>query len=382
MPKLITKSLTARQVETVGPGRYCDGDGLYLIVGPSSRSWIYRYQFRGQRRDMGLGSTRRVTLREARELAYEAARLLLREGVDPLDKKRETTTALTVSLRTGVTFEQCANEFLMAQKARWAPRYARDWHNSMRTHVFPTIGQLPITAVTINLLKPILEPHQGKLGRDLYIRLKQVHDFAHGSEYITIPLPLTHLKTLLPPPVKTKNHPMLPYSELPTFMGELRQDDRIAHHAVEFTILCGSRLNEVRGAQWPEINRAERWWTVPPGRMKGRQEHRVALSSAALAVLDRMAAIRTSDYIFANGAATLGINALDGVVKKLRPSVCLHGFRATFSTWAGETTDYEDNMIEIALAHSVGSAVARAYNRGDKLEKRRQLMEDWATYCA
>jgi integrase len=193
---------------------------------------------------------------------------------------------------------------------------------------------------------------------------------------------------LLPAPGKVStvtHHPAIPYREIGAFMKLLRQRDGIGAAALEFAILTAARSGEVLGATWAEIDTDARVWTIPPSRMKAGREHRVPLSGAALELLKRMESGRLDDYIFpgAKDGKPLSDMSLTAVLRRMeRNDFVPHGCRSTFRDWCAECTRYPREMAEIALAHAVGDETERAYQRGDMIEKRRRMMQDWAAWCA
>ena len=195
-----------------------------------------------------------------------------------------------------------------------------------------------------------------------------------------------HLDKLLPRVSKirkAKHHAALPYSEIDTFIAVLRQRDTVTARALEFAILTAARPSEAIGARWSEINMAERVWMIPAARMKAHREHRVPLSDAAMAVIEQMAAIRTSDYVFpgrGNGSA-VSHTAFSDQISAIGYQVTAHGFRSTFRDWGAERTNFPNEVAEMALAHAVGDKVEAAYRRGDLFQKRRQIMDAWARFC-
>jgi integrase len=182
-----------------------------------------------------------------------------------------------------------------------------------------------------------------------------------------------------------EHHPAMPYGEVGGFITQLRDLPNINARALEFLILTVARSFEVIGALWDEVDIGAKVWTVPASRMKGKKEHRVPLTAAALAVLKQMEAIRQSDYIFPGiGGGRLGINSLSELLAGMvdRGIASVHGFRSTFRDWAAERTSFPREVVEMALAHSVGSDVEQAYRRTDLFDKRRRLMEEWAKFCS
>jgi integrase len=194
-----------------------------------------------------------------------------------------------------------------------------------------------------------------------------------------------HLDKTLPRPTKIKaveHHDAVPYRQMGAFMADLRRKKGVSARALEFTILTASRTGEVIGARWEEIDLDGALWTVPPGRMKAGREHRVPLSDRALSVLKTIP--REGDFVFlgARKERSLSNMAMLELVRGMRgKGATVHGFRSTFRDWAAEQTSYPNEMCEIALAHTVSDKTEAAYRRGDMMEKRRQLMSDWASYC-
>jgi integrase len=199
-----------------------------------------------------------------------------------------------------------------------------------------------------------------------------------------------HLQHSLPAKLKVrrvKHHAALPYAELPDFIAKLRDQEGVAARALEFTILTAARTGDTIGALWDEVSTSERLWTVPPERMKAGKEHRVPLSARALAILNEAKCTRTleSQFVFPGGrrGKPLSNMAMATVLRRMgQDDITVHGFRSTFRDWAAERTNFPSEVVEMALAHTVGNKVEAAYRRGDLFEKRRRLMADWATYCS
>ena len=392
MPRLIKNQLTVRQVETLGPGVYADGGGLYLVVGPSSRSWILRYQIQGRRRDMGLGSTRYVSLRDARELAYEAQRQIVLQKTDPLEQRRNEQSAKAAAQTIKqITFEQCAKEYARTKQqgdAAWTYEHGRNWEAAMGTYVYPIIGKVPVANITIQHIRGVLEPiwiTKPKLAKDTRSRLGAVIAYASASDWFhkENPARLSALTDLLPNQPKAKNHAALHHDDVTQFMLELRAVEKPVHLLLEFIVLTAVRRDEAREAEWSEFDFNKKIWTIPANRMKESEAHTVPLSTAALTVLEKMKAIRQNKFVFPGAVnPQISMTTLGEALKALRPDITLHGFRATFRTWFGSCTSWPRELAEHCLAHAVGSAVERAYNREAMVERRRPVMEAWAAHCA
>jgi integrase len=220
-------------------------------------------------------------------------------------------------------------------------------------------------------------------------RIESVLDWAGVRGYRTGDNPARwkgHLSEVLPARgqiKKTVHHAAMPYSELPGFMSGLQKSEGVAARALEFAILTAARTGEVIGARWDEISLQDKTWVIPAARMKGGREHRIPLSERAIELLRALPRERDNDFVFigARAGAGLGTMALVQVLKRMNPEFTVHGFRATFKTWASETTNFPNFVVEQAMAHAIPSAVEASYRRGDLLAKRRQLAEAWSKYC-
>ena len=172
----------------------------------------------------------------------------------------------------------------------------------------------------------------------------------------------------------------MPYPGTPEFIAKLRERESVPVAALEFLILTAGRSGEVLGATWDEIDIDTQVWAIPASRMKAGREHRVPLSARVMAIVERMAGIRTGDLVFPGQRRRqpLSKTALAALVPG---AATVHGFRSSFRDWCGNETSFPREIAEQALAHTSGDATERAYRRGDALEKRRGLIESWANYC-
>ena len=380
------KRLTALAVSKAKkPGIYGDGGGLWLQVSVfDTKSWLFRFMRNGRARKMGLGALHTVSLAEAREAALGCRKLLL-EGIDPIEARNARRGALRAANARQVTFRQCAEKYIAGHKAGWrSARHAEQWPTSLEKFVYPFLGNLPVdkieTAHIMKVLEPIwtVKPETASRVRG---RIESVLDWATTRGFRKGENPARwkgHLRNLLPARAKiaaVEHHPALPYTDCPSFLAQLREAQGIGACALEFCILSAARSGEVLGAKWSEIDLAARMWTVPAARMKGGRVHRVPLCDRAIEILEGLP--REGDLIF-----PLSRHDLRRVLTRIRADITVHGFRSTFRDWATEQTAYPSEMCELALAHAVSNKVEAAYRRGDMLDKRRQLMNAWADYCA
>lgn len=377
--------LTARKVETIKqPGMYADGEGLYLRIGPTGgRSWILRTVVHGRRRELGIGSASLVPLVEARDKARQL-RKVARDGGDPD----------TLRKRESLTFEEAAKRVHAQLLPTWKnKKHAETWLSSIENYANPVFGKRPIGTVTtadvLKALTPIWTDRNETANR-LKQRIATVFDWAKGAGHYPHENPVNGLKKALPVVKSVDSHmAALPWQDVPAFMVELAQREGVSARTLEFVILTAVRSGEARGARWAEIDLTAKTWTIPGERMKRGVQHRVPLSDAAVAILEKVKGLDT-DLVFPSA-----IRAKDGsakpqsdmVFKALydrmkRKGFTTHGFRSTFRDWCSESAHAEREIAEAALAHATGNAVERAYARSDLFERRRKLMDLWGQYAS
>ena len=397
MPRKVNNALTPLAVKNAKPGRHADGGGLQLLVKPSgARSWVYRFMLAGKSRDVGLGAAGLggMSLADARDEAA-ALRLKVKAGNDPLvERERLAAQALAKAQAAKVaetTFRDVATTYIAANEESWRnPKHRQQWGNTLASYVYPVIGDLPVADVeTAHVLK-ILEPiWRGKAETASRVRgrIETILDSAKARGYRQSENPARwpgHLAQILPARARLSrgHHKAIAFEEIPAFIGTLRARAAVAALALEFTILTAARSGEVIGARWSEVDLAKATWTVPADRMKAAKEHRVPLSPRAVAILESLQPLG-SEWLFpgAKGNKLSGM-AMAMAMRRMKVDATVHGFRSGFRDWAAECTGYAHEVAEMALAHTIENKVERAYRRGDLFDKRRRLMDDWATYCA
>lgn len=385
--------LTAKQAESLGPGRHADGGGLYLDREGARSRWVFMWTRNGKRREMGLGPAGKggVSLAKAREKAQQA-RDDLDAGLDPIEARdsREAQPAVIP------TFGETADAFVSSLAGQWRnEKHRAQWAMTLKKYA-AKLRPLPVdkidTAAVLECLAPLWQSRPETASR-LRGRIERVLDAARAKGHRTGENPARwrgHLDHLLPARQKLTrgHHAALAYDDMPAFMASLRQREAVAALALEFLILTAARTGEVIGARWSEIDFAAKVWTVPAARMKAGREHRVPLTPKAIAVLRNAEALIPADakdtgalHVFP-GPRKGGLSnmAMAALLKRMKVGTTVHGFRSAFRDWAGEVSTFPREVAEAALAHVVGDATERAYRRGDALEKRRKLMEAWAGY--
>jgi len=300
--------LSALEVKRIiKPGMHHVGVGLYIqISGPSARSWIYRYRLNGKTRWAGLGSERDVSLGDARRKVDEI-RAKVKAGADPVAERKEEKIVRKTS-GPKKTFRQCAESYLTDHQKNWRnAKHRQQWRNTLEQYAIPAIGSLPITEITASHILEIMRPlwlNKNETTRRVRGRIEKVLDYAADPDDLSYVNPACWTKQLrrslpkLPPEKRPKNHSSLPHQQIGTFMALLRQREGTAARALEFAILTASRTGEALGAQWSEIDMLAGKWTVPAERMKGKREHRVPLSTAAIDILRQIQDCKCSDYVF------------------------------------------------------------------------------------
>ncbi len=373
--------LSAKRVETLKkPGRHSDGGGLYLAIADDGRRrWVFMWSRHGKQREIGLGSSRDVSLAKARTLAH-ASREALAAGEDPRSVRRQVE---------GQTFGEAARQLIQSMEPGWRnPKHRAQWRMTLlgekaKHDYCKSLRSLDVAAVTtddvLDVVRPFWEVKPETASR-IRGRIERVLDFAKVQGWRSGDNPARwegHLEHTLSERQKLTrgHHKAMAVAEVPDFVAALRDQHGIAPEALEFTILTAARTGEVIGARWPEFDLERAVWVVPPERMKGRREHRVPLCDRAMALVRRQEGNGELVWPLSNAA-------MSAVLERMERPETVHGFRSSFRDWAGDCSDHPRETIEAALAHVIGDKAEQSYRRSDALEKRRRLMEEWASYCA
>ena len=375
-----TKDLTTKRVDGLkAPGRYHDPEhrGLYLQIGPTgTKSWLLRYEHNGRERWHGLGSVKDFSLKEARERA-RAKRQLLADGLDPIEVKITAKDAAAKESRERLTFKQATEEFLNLHADGWRnAKHRAQWKSTLTEHAFPKLGERAVASIDAALINEAVAPIWTKTpetARRVRGRIERIVQWVKDGK----PLPGAGKNG-------KRNHPALPWQEIPQFMSELRERQGVSARALEFTVLTAARTGEVIGATWDEIDLDSKTWTVPAERMKSGREHRVPLSARVVELLESLHREDGNLYIFIGGRSGVGISnmAMLELLRGMRSGLSVHGFRSAFKDWAAEATHTPNMVSEAALAHVVADRTEAAYRRGTMFAKRAKLMTEWARYCA
>lgn len=380
--------LTARKVETAKPGQYGDGAGLWLVVDKNGgKRWIYRFQIDRKASSMGLGAVRDVSLPEARAKAQKA-RTAVKAGRNPIEDRR----AAQREADGATTFGQVAVKIIEARAPSWRGAGTEaDWRRGIEVHA-ASLRDIQVDEIDTEAVLGVLQPvWQAKpiMASRLRGMIEIVIDAARARGLIDANRANParwrgHLDKLLPKQKRLirGHHPALDYREVPAFIHELRGRTCVSARALEFAILTAARTGETIGAKFDEFDIEKELWVVPRERMKAGKAHRVPLTARAVEIVKEMRRRTNGDYLFPGLKKNqpLNDNMMCRLAARMRPGISVHGFRSSFRDFAGDETHFAREIAEAALAHAVGNAAEQAYRRGDALEKRRSLMEAWASY--
>lgn len=416
MPKIAKplSDLQVRRIMRVGWHAVGGVAGLLLQVrNPTNegaqmpRSWILRIKVGDQRQPIGLGSYPQVSLADAREQAGKLASEA-KQGVNLKAKKRAERSSLIAAAAKNKTFIECAEAYMDAHSSDYtSDKHRKQWPATLFTYAYPIIGKMLVSDIAMRDVRNVLEQEtvvdvntKGKLwyvktetAKRLLGRIKTVLDYATVNEYRTGTNPAQwtgFLSTQLPSPKKLQkkeHHPAVPYQQIGDFMSKLRSNSSLSAKALEFLILTAVRSGSVRNAEWSEIDLDNALWIIPAEHTKARQEHRVPLQPQAIRLLKTLPKLAGTQLIFPSRTSkSLSDMAFSQLMRGMRDRGELtveavpHGFRSTFRDWAAEQTAYADEIRKAASGHAVGDSVKEAYQRTDLLDKRRNLMNDWAKY--
>lgn len=394
MPR-VAKTLTPLEINRlVEPGFYSVGGvaGLHLqVTKTGARSWILRTMVGSKRRDIGLGSASAVTVGKAREHALEIKRKIKEEGIDPVLERQAARSALIAAQAKAITFEECAHKVIAKKIAESTnKKHGRQWESTLETYAFPTLGKMAVDDVELAHIVEVLEPHWSEKTETMSRvrqRIEAVLAWASAHGYRQGPNVAAwknNLDAILPAPAKiakVEHHRALEFDAIHDFMTDLRQRQGMAARCLEFVVLTAVRSGEARGAVWSEINLEERVWSIPGERMKNGKPHRVPLSGAAVRLLESLPGGEGGALVFpAPRGGKLSDAAMSALLKRMGHKVTVHGFRSSFRDWTAERTSTPQHVAEMALAHTIASGVEAAYRRGELLEKRAKLMQQWAEF--
>lgn len=378
--------LTAAKIKSLSqPGKYGDGNGLYLRVAlGGSKSWIQRVTIAGKRRDIGLGGFPTVSLARARQLTADN-RSSIAEGRNPLVEKRKSEVP---------TFREAAEQVLYLRTPTWrSPKTANQWRRSLEKHAFPILGRLPVNEVTSGHVLQVLTPiwtSNPEVARKTRQRILTIMQLALGNGWVDKNPAGEILDGVLPKlPRLVKGHfRSLPYAEVPFALEVVAasRSSEVVKQCLQWVVLTACRSSEARLATWDEINLDDLLWEIPKERMKAARPHRVPLSAQTVEILDKAQVLDDGSGLIFPSPMRIGKPLSNMTLLKvlrdagLSDRTVVHGFRSSFRTWCLEQTDVPWAVAESALAHNLGDATEIAYVRTDLFQRRVELMADWGSF--
>lgn len=378
------KALSALKIKNLSePGRYPDGNGLYLVVDPSgAKRWLLRIMVQGKRTDIGLGGLSIVSLAEAREKALEH-RKIARAGGDPLAAKREAKKVYP-------TFRVAAEAVHEQHKAAWDnAKHTQQWINTLKDYAFPVIGDMRVDRIDTPDILRVLSPiwlTKAETAKRVRQRISSVFDWAKASGFREGDNPVDGVTRGLPKQTgREQHHAAMPFVDVPAFVKAMKATNAnmISKLAFELLILTATRTSEVRLAEKSEFDLSEKLWTIPAERMKAKRIHRVPLTDRMIEIFEQASQLAgASKFLFPGLSLEKPLSNMVflKILERMNVSVTAHGFRSSFRDWASETTSFPRDVVEMALAHTIENKVEAAYRRGDLLDKRRELMLAWTTH--
>jgi integrase len=323
-------------------------------------------------------------------------RLQVLNGVDPKDERDKTKATAIAARASQITFDVALVQCMSAKAMEWKNiKHGQQWQNTLTTYASPLLGRMSVDLITTELVYKVLQPiwqTKTETATRVRQRIETVLDWCKARGYCKGDNPARlkgALGELLPKSQKIKkveHYAAIPYRQINEFVTALRKEGGSAPFALEFMLLTAARTGEVVAAKWDEVDFDGQVWTVPASRMKSGKEHRIPLSTRALAILRLMKAGKQNDYIFPGHSIQKNSHMSTGtcriVMKRMAnfSEYTPHGLRSTFRDWAAETTSFANETLELALAHTIANKAEAAYRRQDQLEKRAKLMQQWQTY--
>ncbi|MFT5727676.1 MAG: integrase [Desulforhopalus sp.] len=379
-----------------GPCRLADGGGLsYEITKSGVKRWLYRFRIDDKQQMHIIGRYPGVSLSDARKKHMEA-QALVKKGINPnLQRRKEKQTNIDKEQearnKRAITFEYVALEWIDQQKSRWSHDHAVAVLGTLKNDVFDSFGSKAIESITPPEVLKILRTIEGRgsleIARKVLQRMNAVFRYAVQTGVATYNPAADMQGVLKAKPVE--HMPAVFDKGLGQLLKDINASERIhitTKLALQFTSLTACRSGEVRGARWSEINLEEKNWEIPAERMKMRRQHIVPLSSQAIAVLERSGKLWGRDGLVfpsvRDDHKPMSDNAMSKALRDMgyRGKATPHGFRASFSSTAYESSLFASEVIEKALAHEEKNKIKGAYNRSEYIGQRRELLQWWSDY--
>jgi integrase len=394
MPKIAKEvsALVVARITAEGDHQVGGVPGLLLRVIGNSRVWVLRIRVEGVRRSVGLGPYPTVSLAQARDKARER-RQAVADGLMTWVSRDDARTITRKATAKGVLFRDAAQAMIKAKAPEWSnPKHAAQWRSTLETYAYPLLGDVAVTDIDTALILDVLKTiwySKPETASRVRGRVESVIDYACVLHTIKMDNPARwkgNLDVLLPAKAKVravKHHRAVPWQAAPAAFAQIAAADGIAAKALTLIILTAARSQEVLGMRWREVDKDAALWRVPVESMKAKRPHVVPLSRQAMALLDGLTG-GPDELVFPSprDGVALSDSATCAVMDRLKISATTHGWRSTFRDWGAESTSHPNELLEMALAHAVANKAEAAYRRGDMIERRRPLMQDWADFVA
>ncbi len=370
--------------------------GLGLMISSNNaKSWVYRITIGGHRKNIGLGGYPTVSLKEAIDKA-RTAKSQIDDGINPIAQKRLAKANLATQAAKTKTFKWCADQF-MAQQVFKNEKHSKQWPSTLKTYAYPTLENINVADIELAHIKEILDPiwkTKNTTADRLLGRVRTVIDYAIVCGYRDKANPANwkgYLERIYPASNKVHevtHMPSMHYSEIFYFLEALKKHSSVSAQCLQFLIHTAVRSGAARAASWQQIDLTNGIWVIPKENTKTqKREHRVPLSKQVISLLKGLPRTKGTDLVFPSPyLKMLSDSALNKLMREMEVSgeikekAVPHGFRASFRTWVTEETNHSHELAEISLMHTVGDSVYQAYQRGDGINKRVKIMQDWSNF--
>jgi integrase len=374
--------------------RLNDGGGLYLLPRPNGGgSWVLRYQRAGKAAEAGLGSLAQVGAAEARALR---AKMVASKAPAVVQRAARVAT-----VAGQMTFRDAAEPVIAHYEAgAYHPATKAQWRSISERLLFPKIGHLTVDEIgraeVLDILRPRWPSTTAERARAIIEAvIEEAKTLGHSDEHRANPALKRSLKASLKrfaPATGTRNHPSLPWADVPALMAKLYTPRSDRYHtnnkpsvsalALMFTILSGVRAGEAIGARWSEFKGDA--WHIPAERMKQRKPHDVPISDGMRLVLDTLRPLKgPSPFVFPSYASAKPITpgAMLALLRELgyNDRTNVHGLRASFRTWQ-QKRGVVHQVGEATLAHYIGGTAGR-YAQWRFFDERVPVMKAWSEHC-
>lgn len=408
-----TTPLTVKEINAAKPKdkeyKLFDGGGLYLSITPKGQKWWrMKYRFDGKEKRISLGVYPDVPLadkfltdengKDIKVFGARSKRELIKakiaEGIDPgLERKEQKEEVKAEEVKASNTFEVVARAYLN-KRNELNEDYMIRLERAFKNDVFKFIGKKPITEIMpkdiIEIVKRVQDRGAVESAHRLFTQISKVFKYAVSNQMVDRnPCSEMEKKEIL------KSHTRRHYPTI-TNATEIKNlllsiDEYTGDYAVKMALRLAPyifvRPSNLRFAQWQEIDFEKKIWVIPADKMKTKKEHIIPLTDTTLAIFQEMYKYSAdAKYIFHSLRSTsspMSDATLNNALRRMgysKEEIVVHGFRAMFSTITHEKSDFDHQVIETQLAHSVGSKVSQAYNRAMYLDERKELMQWWSYY--